>query len=179
MYIFACYGENKLLHNLQFTTEKNLSPLRGRGDNSWCVCVMCFETDPCVFLSHTADLWLRGPPHATVQTTHGEPIAHDNIQKGHIEALFWAMPSFGYLVYFTNHFESLSKLTCPRPWPQPSLQDYYGITFPGPAALSGRDGSLANNPYSGMIGSSKPPITARVNPCDRAMTWTNPSPQCR
>ena len=32
---------------------------------------------------------------------------------------------------------------------QPSLQDYYGITFPGPTALSGRDGSLANNPYSG------------------------------
>uniref|UniRef100_A0A8C9XK13 Ubiquitin associated protein 2a n=1 Tax=Sander lucioperca TaxID=283035 RepID=A0A8C9XK13_SANLU len=28
--------------------------------------------------------------------------------------------------------------------------DYYGITFPGPTAtLSGRDGSLANNPYSG------------------------------
>lgn len=30
------------------------------------------------------------------------------------------------------------------------MQDYYGITFPGPtAALSNRDGSLANNPYSG------------------------------
>uniref|UniRef100_M3ZGN3 Ubiquitin associated protein 2a n=1 Tax=Xiphophorus maculatus TaxID=8083 RepID=M3ZGN3_XIPMA len=30
--------------------------------------------------------------------------------------------------------------------------DYYGITFPGPtAALSGRDGSLTNNPYSGDI----------------------------
>ncbi|XP_037534514.1 ubiquitin-associated protein 2a [Nematolebias whitei] len=36
--------------------------------------------------------------------------------------------------------------------PIPSLQDYYGITFPGPAAaLSGRDGSLANNPYSGEV----------------------------
>ncbi|KAM9409359.1 ubiquitin-associated protein 2a isoform 1-T1 [Pholidichthys leucotaenia] len=36
--------------------------------------------------------------------------------------------------------------------PMPSLQDYYGITFPGPAAtLSGRDGSLANNPYSGEV----------------------------
>ncbi|KAF3856013.1 hypothetical protein F7725_016736 [Dissostichus mawsoni] len=34
----------------------------------------------------------------------------------------------------------------------PSLQDYYGITFPGPAAtLSGRDGGLANNPYSGEV----------------------------
>ncbi|KAG7261651.1 hypothetical protein CRUP_012245 [Coryphaenoides rupestris] len=32
--------------------------------------------------------------------------------------------------------------------PMPSLQDYYGITFPGPTALSGRDGSLASNPYS-------------------------------
>ncbi|XP_064901136.1 ubiquitin-associated protein 2-like isoform X3 [Columba livia] len=29
--------------------------------------------------------------------------------------------------------------------------DYYGITFPAPAALTGRDGSLANNPYSGDI----------------------------
>ncbi|XP_070758162.1 ubiquitin-associated protein 2a [Enoplosus armatus] len=30
--------------------------------------------------------------------------------------------------------------------------DYYGITFPGPTAtLSGRDGSLANNPYSGEV----------------------------
>ncbi|XP_012726163.2 ubiquitin-associated protein 2a isoform X1 [Fundulus heteroclitus] len=36
--------------------------------------------------------------------------------------------------------------------PMPSLQDYYGITFPGPtAALSGRDGSLASNPYSGDV----------------------------
>uniref|UniRef100_A0A672YCE5 UBA domain-containing protein n=1 Tax=Sphaeramia orbicularis TaxID=375764 RepID=A0A672YCE5_9TELE len=30
--------------------------------------------------------------------------------------------------------------------------DYYGITFPGPTAtLSGRDGSLTNNPYSGEV----------------------------
>ncbi|KAM6979656.1 ubiquitin-associated protein 2a [Aplochiton taeniatus] len=36
--------------------------------------------------------------------------------------------------------------------PMPSLQDYYGITFPGPAAaLPGRDGSLASNPYSGEV----------------------------
>lgn len=28
-------------------------------------------------------------------------------------------------------------------------KDYYGITFPAPATLTGRDGSLANNPYSG------------------------------
>ncbi|XP_054639968.1 ubiquitin-associated protein 2a isoform X3 [Dunckerocampus dactyliophorus] len=36
--------------------------------------------------------------------------------------------------------------------PMPSLQDYYGITFPGPTAtLSSRDGSLANNPYSGEV----------------------------
>ncbi|XP_045884344.1 ubiquitin-associated protein 2a isoform X1 [Micropterus dolomieu] len=36
--------------------------------------------------------------------------------------------------------------------PMPSLQDYYGITFPGPTAtLSGRDGSIANNPYSGEV----------------------------
>ncbi|XP_061919240.1 ubiquitin-associated protein 2a isoform X1 [Entelurus aequoreus] len=36
--------------------------------------------------------------------------------------------------------------------PMPSLQDYYGITFPGPTAtLSSRDGGLANNPYSGEV----------------------------
>ncbi|TNM88550.1 hypothetical protein fugu_004804 [Takifugu bimaculatus] len=35
--------------------------------------------------------------------------------------------------------------------PMPSLQDYYGITFPGPTALSNRDGNLANNPYSGEV----------------------------
>ncbi|XP_029006056.1 ubiquitin-associated protein 2a [Betta splendens] len=36
--------------------------------------------------------------------------------------------------------------------PMPSLQDYYGLTFPGPTAtLSGRDGNLANNPYSGEV----------------------------
>ncbi|XP_027758216.1 ubiquitin-associated protein 2-like isoform X2 [Empidonax traillii] len=35
---------------------------------------------------------------------------------------------------------------------QPRLpMDYYGITFPAPATLTGRDGSLANNPYSGDI----------------------------
>ncbi|XP_072779170.1 ubiquitin-associated protein 2 isoform X9 [Taeniopygia guttata] len=34
-------------------------------------------------------------------------------------------------------------------WQQ--MQDYYGITFPAPATLTGRDGSLANNPFSGDI----------------------------
>ncbi|XP_066469540.1 ubiquitin-associated protein 2 [Tiliqua scincoides] len=29
--------------------------------------------------------------------------------------------------------------------------DYYGITFPAPATLTGREGSLTNNPYSGDI----------------------------
>ncbi|XP_054254067.1 ubiquitin-associated protein 2 isoform X2 [Indicator indicator] len=29
--------------------------------------------------------------------------------------------------------------------------DYYGITFPAPATLTGRDGSLGNHPYSGDI----------------------------
>uniref|UniRef100_A0A8C3Y853 UBA domain-containing protein n=1 Tax=Catharus ustulatus TaxID=91951 RepID=A0A8C3Y853_CATUS len=31
------------------------------------------------------------------------------------------------------------------------FKDYYGITFPAPATLTGRDGSLANNPYSGDV----------------------------
>ncbi|KAM6392043.1 ubiquitin-associated protein 2-like [Rhynochetos jubatus] len=30
-------------------------------------------------------------------------------------------------------------------------KDYYGITFPAPATLTGRDGSLADNPYSGDV----------------------------
>uniref|UniRef100_A0A673LQE7 UBA domain-containing protein n=1 Tax=Sinocyclocheilus rhinocerous TaxID=307959 RepID=A0A673LQE7_9TELE len=35
---------------------------------------------------------------------------------------------------------------------KPIRSDYYGITFPGPTAtLSGRDGSLASNPYSGDV----------------------------
>ncbi|XP_064593311.1 ubiquitin-associated protein 2-like isoform X5 [Zonotrichia leucophrys gambelii] len=35
---------------------------------------------------------------------------------------------------------------------QPRLpMDYYGITFPAPATLTGRDGSLANNPFSGDV----------------------------
>ncbi|XP_061872780.1 ubiquitin-associated protein 2-like isoform X3 [Colius striatus] len=29
--------------------------------------------------------------------------------------------------------------------------EYYGITFPAPATLTGRDGNLANNPYSGDV----------------------------
>ncbi|XP_007429367.1 ubiquitin-associated protein 2 isoform X1 [Python bivittatus] len=29
--------------------------------------------------------------------------------------------------------------------------DYYGITFPAPATLTGREGALANNPYSGDV----------------------------
>ncbi|XP_063280163.1 ubiquitin-associated protein 2-like isoform X8 [Prinia subflava] len=43
--------------------------------------------------------------------------------------------------------------------------DYYGITFPAPATLTGRDGSLANNPYSGDVtkfgrGDSASPVPA-------------------
>lgn len=88
-----------------------------------------------------ADLWLRGPPHAPVQTADGEPQ-------------FLALLLTFFSVVLPSAFEPVGLLcsTCPDPLPslQPSLQDYYGITFPGPTAtLSGRDGSLANNPYSG------------------------------
>ncbi|XP_077202659.1 ubiquitin-associated protein 2 isoform X1 [Paroedura picta] len=43
--------------------------------------------------------------------------------------------------------------------------DYYGITFPAPATLTGREGSLASNPYSGDIpkfgrGDSASPVPA-------------------
>uniref|UniRef100_A0A8C4KAJ2 Ubiquitin-associated protein 2-like n=1 Tax=Dromaius novaehollandiae TaxID=8790 RepID=A0A8C4KAJ2_DRONO len=41
---------------------------------------------------------------------------------------------------------------CPQTLTWVSLgADYYGITFPAPATLTGRDGSLANNPYSGDV----------------------------
>ncbi|PKU32180.1 ubiquitin-associated protein 2- hypothetical protein [Limosa lapponica baueri] len=43
-------------------------------------------------------------------------------------------------------------------------QDYYGITFPAPATLTGRDGSLANNLYSGeccLQMSMVPPASAK------------------
>uniref|UniRef100_A0A452I3W3 UBA domain-containing protein n=1 Tax=Gopherus agassizii TaxID=38772 RepID=A0A452I3W3_9SAUR len=36
-------------------------------------------------------------------------------------------------------------------YPVSNFIDYYGITFPAPATLTGRDGSLANNPYSGDV----------------------------
>uniref|UniRef100_A0A8V5H499 Uncharacterized protein n=1 Tax=Melopsittacus undulatus TaxID=13146 RepID=A0A8V5H499_MELUD len=49
--------------------------------------------------------------------------------------------------------------------------DYYGITFPAPATLTGRDGSLANNPYSGDVtkfghgdSASPAPTTTLVQP---------------
>ncbi|XP_066566807.1 ubiquitin-associated protein 2a isoform X2 [Amia ocellicauda] len=49
-----------------------------------------------------------------------------------------AYPIYGY--------EDLQMLQSRLP------MDYYGITFPGPTAtLAGRDGSLTNNPYSGML----------------------------
>ncbi|XP_037831161.1 ubiquitin-associated protein 2a isoform X2 [Kryptolebias marmoratus] len=74
--------------------------------------------------------------------------------------------------------------------PMPSLQDYYGITFPGPtAALSGRDGSLANNPYSGEVtkfgrndSTSPAPPTSLAAPQppqapSQGQTQTQPQPQ--
>ncbi|TWW61721.1 Ubiquitin-associated protein 2 [Takifugu flavidus] len=48
-------------------------------------------------------------------------------------------------------YEDLHMLQSRLPMVRPSLQDYYGITFPGPTALSNRDGNLANNPYSGEV----------------------------
>ncbi|XP_069043558.1 ubiquitin-associated protein 2a isoform X3 [Lepisosteus oculatus] len=49
-----------------------------------------------------------------------------------------AYPIYGY--------EDLQMLQSRLP------MDYYGITFPGPTpTLAGRDGSLANNPYSGEV----------------------------
>uniref|UniRef100_A0A8C2Y7K2 Ubiquitin associated protein 2 n=1 Tax=Coturnix japonica TaxID=93934 RepID=A0A8C2Y7K2_COTJA len=43
--------------------------------------------------------------------------------------------------------------------------DYYGITFPAPATLTGRDGSLANNPYSGGL---------RCKPCFPGLQLLSP-----
>ncbi|XP_068944059.1 ubiquitin-associated protein 2 isoform X5 [Petaurus breviceps papuanus] len=44
-----------------------------------------------------------------------------------------------------------SRLPMAPPLLMTPFQDYYGITFPAPATLTGRDGSLANNPYSGDV----------------------------
>ncbi|XP_068450302.1 ubiquitin-associated protein 2a [Clinocottus analis] len=56
------------------------------------------------------------------------------------------MPAYSQIYGYEDLHMLQSRL------PMPSLQDYYGITFPGPTAtLSGRDGSLANNPYSGEV----------------------------
>ncbi|XP_071372648.1 ubiquitin-associated protein 2a isoform X1 [Centroberyx affinis] len=71
--------------------------------------------------------------------------------------------------------------------PMPSLQDYYGITFPGPTAtLSGRDGGLANNPYSGEVTkfgrndstSPAPPtsLSAPQPPQSQGQTQAQPQP---
>lgn len=55
-------------------------------------------------------------------------------------------PSSLHLTWSCSSGSGLNLVLCS----QPSLQDYYGITFPGPTAtLSSRDGGLANNPYSG------------------------------
>uniref|UniRef100_A0A8B9GBH4 UBA domain-containing protein n=1 Tax=Amazona collaria TaxID=241587 RepID=A0A8B9GBH4_9PSIT len=46
---------------------------------------------------------------------------------------------------------SVSSVSIPAASTRAAPLDYYGITFPAPATLTGRDGSLANNPYSGDI----------------------------
>ncbi|XP_064258542.1 ubiquitin-associated protein 2-like isoform X10 [Passer domesticus] len=49
----------------------------------------------------------------------------------------------------SNHQSSLSPASVLSS--STSHVDYYGITFPAPATLTGRDGSLANNPFSGDV----------------------------
>ncbi|XP_028914859.1 ubiquitin-associated protein 2 isoform X6 [Ornithorhynchus anatinus] len=44
-----------------------------------------------------------------------------------------------------------SRLPMAPPLLMTPFQDYYGITFPAPATLTGRDGGLASNPYSGDV----------------------------
>ncbi|XP_077458158.1 ubiquitin-associated protein 2a isoform X2 [Stigmatopora argus] len=66
--------------------------------------------------------------------------------------------------------------------PMPSLQDYYGITFPGPTAtLSSREGSLANNPYSGEVtkfgrNDSTSPAPAATSLAAQQQPGQNPGP---
>ena len=69
----------------------------------------------------------------------------------------------GWINCSTPTFSCFSRwMTCPHFWEWVALslcsfislfQDYYSIPFPTPTTpLTGRDGSLASNPYSGRIG---------------------------
>ncbi|XP_030048730.1 ubiquitin-associated protein 2-like isoform X2 [Microcaecilia unicolor] len=64
------------------------------------------------------------------------PLLHNQYIMGP-GGLLPAYPIYGY--------DDLQMLQSRLP------MDYYGITFPAPAALTGRDGGLASNPYSGDI----------------------------
>ncbi|XP_028829448.1 ubiquitin-associated protein 2a isoform X2 [Denticeps clupeoides] len=57
--------------------------------------------------------------------------------------------------------------------------DYYGITFPGPAAtLSGRDGSLGSNPYSGEVTKfGRGDSTSPAPPTSLSAAHAAPAPQ--
>nr|XP_056704799.1 ubiquitin-associated protein 2 isoform X1 [Euleptes europaea] len=61
--------------------------------------------------------------------------------------------------------------------------DYYGITFPAPATLTGREGSLASNPYSGDVakfgrGDSASPVPATtLAPAQHNQTQTHHTAQ--
>uniref|UniRef100_A0A8V5H1D8 Uncharacterized protein n=1 Tax=Melopsittacus undulatus TaxID=13146 RepID=A0A8V5H1D8_MELUD len=66
---------------------------------------------------------------------------------------------------------SVSSVSIPAASTRAAPLDYYGITFPAPATLTGRDGSLANNPYSGDVtkfghgdSASPAPTTTLVQP---------------
>uniref|UniRef100_A0AAQ6IL62 UBA domain-containing protein n=1 Tax=Anabas testudineus TaxID=64144 RepID=A0AAQ6IL62_ANATE len=114
----------------------------------------------------------RIPPTSKIPSTAVEmPGSADvpglNLQFGALDfGSESALPEFGVV---DNCVSTVSRESTPAPAPpapgpgtqsQTSLyskplrlpMDYYGITFPGPTAtLSGRDGNLANNPYSGEV----------------------------
>uniref|UniRef100_A0A6I8NI48 Ubiquitin associated protein 2 n=1 Tax=Ornithorhynchus anatinus TaxID=9258 RepID=A0A6I8NI48_ORNAN len=74
------------------------------------------------------------------------PLLHNQYIVGP-GGLLPAYPIYGY-----DDLQMLqSRLPMAPPLLMTPFQDYYGITFPAPATLTGRDGGLASNPYSGDV----------------------------
>uniref|UniRef100_A0A8C7HJA7 Ubiquitin associated protein 2a n=1 Tax=Oncorhynchus kisutch TaxID=8019 RepID=A0A8C7HJA7_ONCKI len=101
---------------------------RGRGPRS-------LSNSIHMLINKCVSLYYPGKAHPNL-SQGGPPLLPNQYIMGP-GGLLPAYPIYGY--------EDLHMLQSRLP------MDYYGITFPGPTALSGRDGSLTNNPYSGEV----------------------------
>ncbi|XP_056266946.1 ubiquitin-associated protein 2a isoform X3 [Pseudoliparis swirei] len=126
--------------------------------------------------ARTAALLSAGTGKAPPNLSQGVPPLLPNQYIMGPGGLLPAYPIYGY--------EDLHMLQSRLP--MPSLQDYYGITFPAPTAtLSGRDGGLANNPYSEVTKFGRNDATSPAPPTSLAAPQAsqgqvqnqNPAPQ--